>query len=173
VNPVTVDVSFRQVDPEEIKVAVNNLGMKAVFLTKTPNDKPEILFLGYVPESETPFIFVSLYLYKDEKGNKCPILCGAVTGDGETVYTIELLVDPKHLRLFLNKTIKITFCEKVREIKGSELVCENPKSFRLIGAPDKRLVEELIEEMRNPGDVKGAWEDYRRRYKRPICIEID
>lgn len=62
-----MDVSFRQVDPEEIKVAVNNLGMKAVILTKTPNNKPEILFLGYVPESEPPFVFVSLYLYKDKK----------------------------------------------------------------------------------------------------------
>jgi len=166
-----VDVSFRQVDPEEIKIAVNNLGMKAVFLMKTPNGKPEILFLGYVPESEPPFIFVSLYLYKDEKGDKCPILCGAIMGDDETVYTIELLVDPKYLRLFLSKTIKITFCEKVREIKGSELMCENPKSFKLTGVLDKRLVEELIEEMENPGNIKEAWEDYRRKYKRPICIE--
>jgi hypothetical protein len=165
-----VDVSFRQVDPEEIKIAVNNLGMKAVFLTKTPNDKPEILFLGYVPESEPPFIFVSLYLYKDEKGDKCPILCGAVMGDDETAYTIELLVDPKHLRLFLSKTVKITFCEKVHEVKGSEFVCGNRKTFKLTGVLDKRLVEELIEEMKNPGDIKEAWEDYRRRYKQPICL---
>lgn len=166
-----MDVSFKRVDPDEIKVAVNNLGMKMAFLMKTPNGKPEILFLGYVPESETPFIFVSLYLYKDDKGNKCPILCGAVMGDEETVYTIELRIDPKHLELFLSKTIKITFCEKVDEIKGSEFACMNPKSFRLTGVLDKRLIEELIEEMRNPGNIKEAWEDYRRKYKRPICME--
>jgi hypothetical protein len=164
-------MGFRHIDPEEIKVAVNNFGMKTVFLMKTPSNKPEILFLGYVPKSETPFIFVSLYLYKDEKGDKCPILCGAVMGDDGIMYTIELLIDPEHLGLFLSETVKITFCEKVREIKGSELICENPKSFRLTGALDKRLVEELIEEMRNPGDIKKAWKDYRRKYRRPICIE--
>jgi hypothetical protein len=87
------------------------------------------------------------------------------------VYTIELLVYPKHLRLFLSKTIKITFCEKVSEIKGSGFVCKNPKSFKLTGVLDKRSVEGLIEEMRNPGDVNEAWKDYRRKYKRPICIE--
>lgn len=166
-----MDVSFRRVSPDEIKVAVNNLGMKMAFLTKTPNGKPEIVFLGYVPKSETPFIFVSLYLYKDDKGNKCPILCGAVVGDEETVYTIELRIDPKHLELFLSKTIKITFCEKVDEIKGSEFACANRKSFRLTGTLDKRLVGELIEEMKNPGNIKEAWEDYRRKYKIPICME--
>jgi hypothetical protein len=165
--------SFRDVDPDEIKVAVNNLGMKMVLLTKTPDNKPEILFLGDVPKSETPLIFVSLYLYKDKKGNKCPILCGVVAGsDDEIMYTVELRIDPKHLKLFLNKTIKITFCKKINEIKDTGFSCENPKSFRLSGVLNRKLVEGIIEEMRNPGDVMKAWEEYRRTYKQPICLQI-
>jgi len=154
---------------DELKVAVSNLGLR-VALTTTAGEKPYIIYFGDVPFSKTPRVLISLNLFKDSDGNKCTVFCGVVLEDDGSFIPIEVLVTSKHVNAFMSDSVLFTFCNRIQKIEGDTIVCDKERTIVVPNTLDKEVVRKLIEEMKNPGDEKEAWNNYLKTYSYPPCL---
>ena len=157
-------------EPEELEIAVNNLGLRMPFIT-TSGGKPVITYFGDIPFSQTPRTLLFLHMFKDEKGNKCAVFCGAVIEDNNTAIAVEVKVSLEHLEAFLmNDSIIFTFCDKIKKIDGDRVVCNKERTIVVPNSLNKTLIKKLLEEMRYPGDENEAWENYLKKHRYPPCL---
>jgi hypothetical protein len=166
-------ISFNNIEkPSELKVAVDNLGLRVAFFTTTTEGKPSIIYLGDVPFSKTPRVLISLYLFKDESGNKCIVFCGAVFEDDGSLIPIEVRITSEHVNAFMSDNIFFTFCNKIEKIEGDSIVCNRERTIVVPNTLDKEFISKLIEEMKNPGDEKEAWNNYLKKFQYPPCVHF-
>ena len=158
-------------DPNEIKIVVNNLGMKVAIFAQTSKGRPSILYFGDVPRSFIPPIMISLHLFKDEKGNKCVVFCGLVIEYDGTKIPIELKIPAKYLKLFLNDYIIFDFCNKVEKIEDGNIICDRRRFFLAPNILNKNYVRRLLKEMRNPGNEDEAYDNFQKKYEYPPCFK--
>ena len=159
--------------PEELKIWLDNMKNPVVIFAGSPDGKPVISYFGDVTYSDSPLISMTLIRYKDDKGNKCAIFCGLVFDDDGYFFPLEIMVPPEKLELFLSDEIYFTFCDKIKEIKDDEVICENERFIMAKNTLNKEFVNKLIEEMKDPGDPEEAWNNYLKEFPQPICLVQD
>ena len=164
-------IRLEGVDPNEIKVVVNNLGNDVAVFAQTSEGRPVILYFGDVPQSFIPPIMLSLYLHKDEKGNKCVVFCGLVLEYDGTKIPIELKIPAKYLKSFLSDYIIFDFCNKIEKIEDGNMICDRRRIFLAPNALSKDYVRKLIEEMKNPGNEDEAYDNFQEKYEYPPCFK--
>jgi hypothetical protein len=164
-------IRLEGVDPNEIRIVVNNLGMDVGVFAQISEGLPAILYFGDVPRSFIPPILMSLHLFKDEKGNKCVVFCGLVIEyDGKKI-PIELKIPAKDLKSFLHDYIIFDFCNKVVKIEDGNIICDRRRFFLAPNAISKDYVRRLIEEMKNPGNEDEAYDNFQEKYEYPPCFK--
>ena len=164
-------IRLEGVELDEIRVVVNNLGKEVIVFAQT-DGRPHILyFFGDVPRSSVPLIVTSLYLHKDEKGNKCVILCGLLTGSDDTKIPIWVKIPAVHLKLFLSEDIIYDFCYKIKKIEDGNIICGRRWAFLAPNPLSRGYVRKLIEEMKNPGEEDEACNNFQEKYKYPPCFK--
>ena len=163
-------IRLEGVEPEEIRVAVNNLGKEVIVFAQT-DGWPHILYFGDAPRSSAPLIITSMYLHKDEKGNKCVMLCGLFVGSDDTKIPIWVKIPASHLKLFLSENIIYDFCYKIKKIENDNIICGRRWAFLAPNLLSKGYVRKLIEEMKNPGEEDEACSDFQEKYEYPPCFK--
>jgi hypothetical protein len=163
-------IRLEGIDPNEIRVAVNNLGKEVTVFAET-DGRPHILYFGDAPRSSVPLIVTSLYLHKDEKGNKCVALCGLVVGSDDTKMPIWVRIPANHLKVFLSEDIIYDFCFKIKKIKDDSIICGRRWAFLAPNPLSRGYVRRLIEEMKNPGEEDEACNDFQEKSKYPPCFK--
>jgi len=156
--------------PEELKIWLDNMKNPVVIFAGSPDGKPVISYFGDVTHSNSPLFSISLLRYKDDKGNKCAIFCGLVFDNDGSFLPLEIMVPPEKLELFLSDEIFFTFCDKIKEIKNDEVICENEQYIMVKNPLSKEFVNKLIEEMKDPGNPEEAWNNYLKEFTQPICL---
>jgi len=156
--------------PEELKIWLNNMKNPVTIFGGTQDGKPVISYFGNIIHATLPLFSMSLLRYKDDNGNKCTIFCGLVFDDDGYVIPLEIMVPPEKLSLFLSDEIYFTFCDKIKEIKNDEIVCENERYILVKNPLNKEFISKLIEEMKEPGNPEEAWNNYTKEFPIPICI---
>jgi hypothetical protein len=159
------------VDPNEIKIVVNNLGKKVAVFAQISEGWPVILYFGDVPRSFIPPIMISLHLFKDEKGNKCVVFCGLVIEYDGTKIPIDLKIPANRLKSFLSEYIIFDFCNKVEKIEDGNIICDRRRTFLAPNPLGRDYINRLIEEMKNPGNEDEAYNNFLRKYKYPPCFK--
>ena len=163
--------SFTDIEnPDELMVAINNLGLHIAFFRQTTEGRPVIIYFGDIPFSQKPRILVSLHLFKDEDKDKCVVFCSAVLEDNNTVIPIELKISPKDMKTFMSDSILFVFCDKIEKIEGDNIMCNKERTIVIPNSLNKDVVRKLEEEMKNPGDEKKAWDNYLKTYDYPPCL---
>jgi len=161
------------IDPDEIRVAVNNLGKRVTIFALNSEGIPSILHFGDVPHSMFPLILASLHLYEDKKGNKCVIFCNLVIDGDGSYFPIELRIPADKLKLLLSEYLIFNFCDTIDNIdNGRRIICNNRKVLVVANSVNKDFVNKLMEEMENPGNEEEAWNSYLRESKYPPCMKF-
>ena len=163
-------IRLEGVDPNEIKIVVNNLKRDVAVFAQI-SEWPAILYFGDVPQSFIPPIMLSLYLFKDDKGNKCVVFCGLVLEYDGTKIPIELKIPAKYLKSFLNDYIIFDFCNKVEKIEDGNIICDRRRTFLAPNPLSRDYVRRLIEEMKNAGNEDEAYNNFEEKYNYPPCFK--
>jgi hypothetical protein len=157
-------------NPDELKIAINNLGLRIAFVRETTEGRPVIIYFGDTPFSQKPNILVSLHLFKNENKDKCVVFCGAVLEDNNTVIPIELRISSRDVKAFVSDNILFVFCDKIEKIEGDNIMCNKERTIVIPNSLNKDVVRKLVEEMKNPGDEMKAWDNYLKTYPYPPCL---
>lgn len=129
-----------------------------------------MVYFGDIPFSENPRILISLHLFRDEDKDKCVVFCGLVLEENNTVIPIELRITSENVKAFMSDNILFVFCNKIEKIKGDDIICNKERTIVIPNSLNKDVVRKLVEEMRNPGDEKKAWNNYLKTYPYPPCL---
>ena len=137
--------SFTDIEnPDELMVAINNLGLHIAFFRQTTEGRPVIIYFGDIPFSQKPRILVSLHLFKDEDKDKCVVFCGGVIEDNNTVIPIELKISPKDVKTFVSDNILFVFCDKIEKIEGDNIMCNKERTIVILNSLNKNVVRKLV-----------------------------
>jgi len=151
---------IKGINPSEFKLAINNMHLNIAHL-KIIKNKPTVIYLGYIPFSQEPIIMQNIFIYEDKEGNKCTYLFGILIEDDDSALIIEVRIDSKDLKAFLNRdNITYIFCNKIDINNDGKIICKNK---RVIEAPfllHNKDINYLINIMKNAGDENKAWETY-------------
>jgi hypothetical protein len=151
---------IKGINPREFKLAVNNMHLNIAHL-EIIKGKPTVIYLGYIPFSQEPTIMQNIFIHEDSKGNKCTYLFGTLFEEDDTALIIELRIDSKNLKAFLNKdTITYIFCNKIDINNDGKILCKNKRIIEVPFLLRNKDIKYLIDVMKNAGDEKKAWENY-------------
>jgi len=165
-------INLGVIDPNEIKIAVNNLGKRVSIFGMNSEGIPSILYFGDVPRSMLPLILASLHLYEDKKGNKCVVFCSLIIDSDGSYFPIELRIPSDKLKLLLSEYLIFDFCDRIDNIENGSIVCNNRRVLGVINSISKDFINKLMEEMKNAGNEEEAWNEYLRESKYPPCMKF-
>jgi len=170
-QPNQMVINLADIDPDELKIVVNNLKKKVAILAFNLEEKPAIIYFGDVPRATFPLIVASLDLYKDKKGNKCVIFCSLVIDKDGSYFPIELKVPADKLKSFLGEYMIFDFCDRIEKIEDGSVLCGNRRVLLVLNTFSRDFINKLIGEMKNAGNEDEAWQDYEKEYGQSICLD--
>ncbi|AIZ11375.1 hypothetical protein AVU39_gp41 [Sulfolobus monocaudavirus SMV2] len=165
-----VGIKLGGVDPNELKIVVNNLGKRVAIFALNSENKPVVVYFGDIPHSAFPLILASLHLYKDRKGNKCVVFCSLVIDNDGSYFPIDLKIPREKLASLSSEYMIFDFCDRIEKIENGNVICNERRALLVINTFSRDFINKLIEEMKNPGNEDEAYEEYEKEYEYPICL---